>query len=83
MISGKIAAEILATVCRGSDYTAEALHVYAKKIWNSFGAVSQYTYKLRQQFSSVSLSASSKTIIKIINQINYQGSVKVKQRINS
>lgn len=38
MISGDIAGEILAQVCRGDNYRAEVLQVYADAVWERLGA---------------------------------------------
>ena len=72
MISGKIAAKTLATVCQGNDYSAEALQVYANEVWQHFGKMSQYAYQFRQQLK-LPLLSSFKTRIETINDVCYQG----------
>lgn len=49
MVSGKIAGELLGSICRGNDYSAEALQPYADAVWKHFGYISQFAVKFRDR----------------------------------
>ncbi|RMD92223.1 MAG: geranylgeranyl reductase family protein [Calditrichaeota bacterium] len=47
MCSGKIAARVLAEVCRGQDYSKSALESYATQLWAEIGAELKLSYRLQ------------------------------------
>ena len=48
MHSGKIAAEVLADVCKGEDYSASQLQVYQDRVWQEMGDTMRLSYKLQR-----------------------------------
>jgi len=48
MHSGKIAAEVLAEVCRGTDYSASTLQAYAERLWATLGPTLQLSFTLQR-----------------------------------
>lgn len=48
MCSGKIAAETIAEISRGSDYSAAALKGYADKVWKAIGGELSLAYRLQR-----------------------------------
>ncbi|RMI17306.1 MAG: NAD(P)/FAD-dependent oxidoreductase, partial [Calditrichaeota bacterium] len=48
MCSGKIAAEVLAEVCQGKDYSAARLEIYATKLWERLGGELRLAYQLQR-----------------------------------
>ncbi|RMI09272.1 MAG: NAD(P)/FAD-dependent oxidoreductase, partial [Calditrichaeota bacterium] len=48
MASAKIAAEALAEVCRNGNYRAEALNIYAQKLWKTLGPELDLSYRLQR-----------------------------------
>jgi flavin-dependent dehydrogenase len=49
MMSGKIAGELLGSICQGCDYSDRALQPYADAIWKHFGSISQFAVKFRDR----------------------------------
>lgn len=47
MVSGKIAAGVLAEVCPESDYSAARLQLYAERLWATIGQELRTSYKLQ------------------------------------
>ncbi|MDQ7054454.1 MAG: geranylgeranyl reductase family protein [candidate division KSB1 bacterium] len=47
MSSGKIAAGVLAEVCRGEDYSAAQLQAYADRLWAELGPELKLSYRLQ------------------------------------
>lgn len=52
MMSGKIAGEILGVVCKGNDYSEQALQAYADAVWQHFGSLSQFAVNFRDRLRS-------------------------------
>ncbi len=48
MHSGKIAAEVLADVCKGEDYSASQLQAYQDRVWQEMGDTMRLSYKLQR-----------------------------------
>lgn len=52
MISGQIAGEVLAPICRGSRYGAEQLQVYADAVWQTLGPLFSFSQRFRERWVS-------------------------------
>lgn len=52
MLSGKIAGELLGSICQGRDYSERALQPYADAIWKHFGSISQFALKFRDRLQT-------------------------------
>lgn len=78
MISGKIAGEILAEVCRGSNYSAETLQKYAHAVWNRLGSQFKFNNMFRQRWESPPFSFPFLTRLEMFNKFYFQGTGKVK-----
>lgn len=55
MRSGRIAAECLAGICRGYDYSAETLKSYSNRVWEVLGEELNLSYQLQRRLSSGAL----------------------------
>ncbi|MBW4553467.1 MAG: hypothetical protein KME35_20485 [Aphanocapsa sp. GSE-SYN-MK-11-07L] len=73
MISGKIAGEILAEVCRGSDYSAAALQKYADTVWSHLGSKFKFNNMFRQRLESPPLVFPFMTRMEMFNKLYFQG----------
>lgn len=67
MLSGKIAGEILASICQSNNYSAEALQNYANQIWKHLGARYQSNLIFRQQLKSPPLTFPFRTRMDRLN----------------
>ncbi|WP_066424420.1 NAD(P)/FAD-dependent oxidoreductase [Anabaena sp. 4-3] len=65
MMSGKIAGELLGSICRGQDYSATALQPYADAVWKYFGFISQFAVNFRPRLQHEPLQP--------INSLLYKG----------
>lgn len=83
MISGKIAGEILAEVCSGSNYSAEALQKYADAVWSRLGSKFKFNYLFRQRFESPPIVFPFLTRLEIFNKFYFQGAGKSKRLAQS
>lgn len=73
MLSGKIAGEVLAKVCRGDNYKGEALQEYTDAVWNCLGKRFHYSLQCRQSFQYPPLSFPPITRIELLNKTLFQG----------
>jgi len=48
MHSGKLAAEVLASVCAGTDFSASGLRPYAMRLWDDLGEWAKCDYRIRR-----------------------------------
>ncbi|WP_375472238.1 NAD(P)/FAD-dependent oxidoreductase [uncultured Nostoc sp.] len=83
MISGKIAGEILAEVCRGSNYSAEVLQKYADAVWSRLGSRFKFNYLFRQRFESPPIVFPFLTRLEMFNKFYFQGAGKSKRLAQS
>jgi len=65
MMSGKIAGELLGTICRGNDYSKQALQPYTDAVWKYFGSISQFAVNFRERIQDKPLEP--------INSLFYKG----------
>lgn len=52
MISGKIAGELLGTICRNNDFSARALQIYTNAIWQQYSSYFERRLALRKMIES-------------------------------
>jgi geranylgeranyl reductase family protein len=48
MCSGKIAAQTIAEIRKGNDYSSKALNIYAEKVWKTLGGELSLAYRLQR-----------------------------------
>jgi len=52
MISGQIAGKVLSRVCRGQDFSAAALQLYADAVWEALGPYFKFARRFRAQWEN-------------------------------
>lgn len=73
MLSGQIAGEVLGQICRGSDYRAERLALYAETVWQQLGPLFNFTRRFRERWDNPPPRWQSLSRLETLNKFYFQG----------
>lgn len=77
MASGKIAGELLGSICRGHDYSGQALKPYSDAVWKHVGPISKFALKFRDCLHSNPLEKINALLYKNMGNLTENGSIQV------
>ena len=72
MLAGQIAGNVLASVCRGSDFSAAALQPYADAVWKELGPYFKFARRFRAQWQNPPAHWQTMSRLELLNKFYFR-----------
>jgi len=80
MISGRMAGNMLAQVCRGDDFSAAALQPYADAVWEELGPYFKFARRFREQWQNPPARWQAMSRLELLNKFYFRNRGVVRRR---